>query len=102
VQALKTGLEIKKYTVDEQERTKRVLGLAQLNSAEAQTQLEEELGVIHKAVDIAHGTHMAASDKQHEAAMQQQSQDHAAAQSDADRQQAQELAAQSAEKGESE
>lgn len=45
-----TKLEITKM----QEETKRVLGLATIASQEAQTKLEQELGIVHKKVDIAH------------------------------------------------
>ncbi len=105
VDLLKAGLEIKKYTVDEQEKTKRVLGLATIQSDEARTALEQELGIIHKVADRgseviqnsqdrAHEAGMAADGRQHEAAMSQQDQEHQDSASEAQRQHEANLSAQ--------
>ena len=48
-----------------QEETKRVLGLATIASQEAQTKLEQELGIVHKRVDIAHSLTEQAIDHAH-------------------------------------
>jgi hypothetical protein len=96
VQSLKAGEAIKKYTVDEQEKTKRTLGLIEIDAAEARLQLEQELGVIHKSTDHAHEAAQADLDRQHEAEQAQrtreasvetQAQDqlHQASQADQDR-----------------
>src|SRR5205085_2339345 len=47
-----------------QEETKRVLGLSKLNSEEAQTKLEQELGIIHKKLDRMHEASMLAAKHQ--------------------------------------
>lgn len=85
-----TKLEITRM----QEETKRVLGLATIQSQEAQTKLEEELGIVHKKVDIAHSLTEQAIEHQHakdtqestiaaSAASQGAQQDHEATQAEA-------------------
>lgn len=95
-EALKRGDEIKKYTVDEQEKTKRTLGLIQIDAAEAKLQLEQELEGIHKSTDRAHEANENDLDRQHEAEQSERTrqagadtqlrdQSHQASQADADR-----------------
>jgi hypothetical protein len=62
-----------------QEETKRVLGLATINSQEALAKLEHELGIVHKKVDQAHEINMTAAGQAHEAGESQADRDAAAA-----------------------
>lgn len=64
--------DIKKYTVDEQEKTKRVLGLAQIDMQEAQSRLEIMLGQLKQRFDALE----AESQRQHEAGMTAAAQGH--------------------------
>lgn len=77
-------LEMKKYTVDQQELTKRTLGLAAIDATDALTQLKEELGTLK-------GQHQ----RLHEQVIQQQDHAHEAAQAELDRQHAAGMASQS-------
>jgi len=56
-----TRLEIARM----QEETKRTLGLATIQSEEARLKLEQELGIVHKKVDIAHDRTMQEREHQH-------------------------------------
>lgn len=90
-------LDLEKYKVDEVEKTKRMLGLAALDSQEARMELEQSLGIVHKKVDQAHDVRMELLKQGHEQDMQSQQQDHASGESEADRQAAAEQAEQAQE-----
>lgn len=68
-----TKLEIAKM----QEETKRVLGLATIQSQEALAKLEHELGIVHKQVDQAHESTAQATEHAHSDASQASDQAHA-------------------------
>ncbi len=72
IEALKRGdaikleeIKLRKYVCDEQEKTKRTLGLVQIDVAEAETLLERELGVIQSTADRAHGASESERQRQH-------------------------------------
>lgn len=66
LQAAKAGDAIKKYTVDEQEKTKRVLGLVKVDQQDAETRLDQMLGSIGERFDKLHERHTQLLDQQHE------------------------------------
>jgi Phage P22-like portal protein len=70
-------LELKRYTVDQQERTKREIALAQLNSGEALRLLENDLAAVKHQLDMMHQASLKQADQEHQAAMQQADQRHA-------------------------
>jgi len=91
VESLKRGDEIKKYAVDEQEKTKRVLGLVKVDQQDAAVELEKMLGMMDQrfaqlheqymqAAQHAHEQGMAGADQAHQASMAQQAQEAAAQQ----------------------
>jgi hypothetical protein len=78
--ALKQGDAVKKYVCDEQEKTKRVLGLVKVDQQDAETLLEKMLGVLsdhtqrfhelsQQLADQQHQREMAEADRQHQAGM---------------------------------
>lgn len=67
VEMQKSADATRKYAVDQQEETKRVLGLAKIQSEEALAKLEHELGIVHKKVDIAHDLTKQAVEHEHAA-----------------------------------
>ncbi len=78
----------KRWTVTQQETTKRVLGLATIQSEEARMVLEEELGIAHKKVDLAAQATGTAMDQQHESAEAQAAREHASNEAETGRQHA--------------
>ncbi len=58
IQTKQAELDVRVQIAQMQEETKRVIGLATINSQEAQTKLEEELGIVHKKVDQIHEANM--------------------------------------------
>lgn len=77
--------EIKKYIVDEQEKTKRMIALANLDAQDARMELEESLGVVHKKVDQEHELRLKTIDHAHAAATQGADQEHEAEMTDEER-----------------
>jgi hypothetical protein len=73
---LKTGEAIKKYTVDEQEKTKRVLGLVAIDQQDAEMRLDQMLGTAKAHFQQLHDKYSQAADQQHQMAMQQLAQQH--------------------------
>lgn len=65
VEMQKSGDATKLEIARMQEETKRVLGLATIQSEEARLKLEQELGIVHKKVDIAHDMTKQAIEHQH-------------------------------------
>lgn len=84
--------EIKKYTVDEQEKTKRTLGLAAINSTEGLAKLESELNIVHSKLDRTHELMMKVLDQKHATDTQQAGQAHEADQANQNREAAAEQA----------
>lgn len=91
IERLKAGDEIKRYTVDEQEKTKRVLGLIKVDQQDAENLLEKMLGVLQShtqrfddlSQQVAQREHESASseaERAHQASMAQQAQEAAAQQ----------------------
>jgi Phage P22-like portal protein len=78
IQTKQPELDVKVKIAEMQETTKRVLGLATINSTEAQTVLENELEVVHKKVDHAHELAMQATEQVHQAQQATQAQGAAA------------------------
>jgi hypothetical protein len=56
----------KRYTVDEQEKTKRTIALASLNADQATAKLEQELNIVHQKLDRTHELMMKLVDQQHQ------------------------------------
>ncbi len=77
--AKKPELEVKLKIAAEQEKTKRVLGLAALDSEEALTELESELNIAHNRAQRVHDVRMKLMDQQHQADMAAASADNDAA-----------------------
>lgn len=82
VQELKTKAAIEKYKVDEQEKTKRVLGLAELDQTEALAKLEQMLGGLSEKFERLHQAHLTLAQQQHEREMQAAEHQHAAEQAE--------------------
>lgn len=77
--------ETKRWTVTQQETTKRVLGLVKVDSEEAKLVLEQELNITHKKTDLAAQAAGTAADQQHEASEAQAARDHASNEAEAGR-----------------
>ncbi len=67
LQTKQPELAMEKYKVDEQERTKRVIGLASIDQRDAIAYLTQELGSLNARFDRAHEQQMQAQQHQHEA-----------------------------------
>lgn len=80
LQQAKSGDAIKKYTVDEQEKTKRVLGLIKVDQQDAETRLDAMLGTITDHFDRHAQAMEGMLQRQHEQQMAQQQQEAAAQQ----------------------
>ena len=72
--------------VEMQERTKKEIALAQLNSGEALRLLENDLASVKHQLDMMHQANMKAADQAHQAEMSGADQQHQAAMQDAQRQ----------------
>lgn len=59
-------LELKKYTVDQQELTKRTLGLAQLQQADAIALLEQQTAAVSQTADQIHQAEQQQAEQQHQ------------------------------------
>ncbi len=85
----KTGeLEVKKYTVDEQEKTKRMIAAANLGSAEARVELEASVELTSEERDRAHELEIQEREHAHAAEIGAANRQDAALESGADRQMA--------------
>lgn len=80
IESKQPELQMEKYKVDEQEKTKRTLGLAAIDQADAIALLKEELGALKASHQRTHELAMQAHDQAHQASQQQSAQDAASLQ----------------------
>lgn len=85
LQKAQLDLQIRKYTVDQQEETKRTLGLATINADIAMKRLEEELGIISAKIDRQHAQTMESSKQAHAKGMESSKQAHVSGEAEKDR-----------------
>lgn len=85
LQAAKSGEAIKKYTVDEQEKTKRVLGLLKVDQRDAEVELDKMLDITTGHFDRMHERVTQALEHQHQREMADQSAQNANMQAEAQR-----------------
>lgn len=76
----------KRYSVDEQEKTKRTLGLAAIDSKEGLAKFENELQIVHSKLDRSHELMMKLLDQKHQADQASQAQAVQASEADKARQ----------------